>query len=159
MSTFTENDYPSLVPYLVVQGAAKAIEFYKTAFGAQERYRLCTTGSDVIGHAELSIQDQVIMLADEMPGRNTSPTTLKGTTTTFCLMVADADVAFARAVEAGAIAIMPPCDMFYGYRMAMVSDPFGHQWMMQHHQRSISVEEMQKSWNEMVGQCPESQQA
>ncbi len=111
MSSFTENDYPSLIPYLVVQGAAKAIEFYKTAFGAQERYRLCTAGSDLIGHAELSIQDQVIMLADEMPGRNTSPTTLKGTTTTFCLMVSDADEAFARAVEAGAIATMPPCDM------------------------------------------------
>ncbi|MEO8616008.1 MAG: VOC family protein [Luteolibacter sp.] len=158
MSTFTEKDYPALVPYLVVQGAAKAIEFYKTAFGAQERYRLCATGSDTIGHAELSIRGHVIMLADEMPGRNTSPTTLKGTATTFCLMVADADEAFARAVAAGATVIMPPCDMFYGYRMAMVSDPFGHQWMIQHQLRAVSVEEMQKSWNEMSGQCPQSEQ-
>lgn len=155
MSTFTDKDYPALVPYLVVKGAANAIEFYKAAFGAQERYRLCATGSDIVGHAELTIQGQVIMLAEEMPGRNTSPTTLKGTTTTFCLMVANADEAFARAVAAGGTATMPPCDMFYGYRMAMVSDPFGHQWMIQHHLRNVSVEEMLKSWNEMAGQCSE----
>ena len=152
MTTFT--DYPSIVPYLVVKGAAKAIEFYKTAFGAQERFRLSMTGSDMIGHAELSIQGQVIMLGDEFPGMTTSPQTLNGTTTTFALMVSDADETFARAIAAGGKALMPPADQFYGYRMGSLLDPFGHRWMIQHRLRDVSVEEMQKSWNEMGGQCP-----
>src|SRR4051794_26351489 len=78
MTTFT--DYPTLTPYIVVQGAAKAIEFYKAAFGAEERYRLSASGSDAIGHAELTVHGHLIMLADEMKGMNTSPTTLNGTT-------------------------------------------------------------------------------
>ncbi len=153
MSTFT--DYPALVPHLVVQGAAKAIEFYKAAFGAQERYRLSTAGTDNVGHAELIIQGQVIMLADEFPGMSTSPQTLKGTTCTFVLMVPDADAAFARAVAAGGTPIMPPADQFYGYRMGSLVDPFGHKWMLQHRLRDVSVAEMQQSWDDMVRQfCP-----
>lgn len=154
MSIYT--DYPNIVPYLVVKGAARAIEFYTAAFGAEERYRLGTTGTDSIGHAELTILGHVIMLADEMPGMNTSPTTLNGTTTTFVLMVPDVDAAFARAVAAGGTAIMPPTDMFYGYRMGMICDPFGHKWMIQHRVRDVSVEEMQTSWDAMSGQCGES---
>jgi len=152
MNTFT--DYPALSPYLAVKGAAQAIEYYKAAFGAQERFRLCTAGSDVIGHAELNIQGQVIMLADEFPGMNTSPQTLNGTTTTFVLMVPNADETFARAIAAGGKAMMPPSDQFYGYRMGSLIDPFGHRWMIQHRIRDVSVEEMQQSWDAMVGQCP-----
>jgi PhnB protein len=150
MSTFT--DYPAVVPHLVVKGASKAIAYYQAAFGAQERYRLGTTGTDQIGHAELLIQGQVIMLADEFPGMSTSPQTLKGTTVTFVLMVKDADAAFARAIRAGGTPLMPPTDQFYGYRMGSLLDPFGHKWMIQHPLQAVSVEEMQRRWDDMVRQ-------
>ncbi len=151
MSNF--KDYPNLIPYLVVKGAAQAIEFYKAAFGAEERYRLTTGGTPQVGHAELTILGQVIMLADEFPGMSTSPDTLHGTTTTFVLMVKNADQAFAQAVQAGAKALMPPTDQFYGYRMGSVLDPFGHKWMVQHPLQQVSPDEMQKRWDAMVGQC------
>ncbi len=151
MSTF--HDYPAVIPYLVVKGAAQAIEFYKRAFGAAERYRLSTPGSNQVGHAELTIHGQVIMLADEFPGMTTSPHTLNGTTTTFVLMVGNADEAIARAVAAGATPTMPVTDMFYGYRTGSVTDPFGHRWMIQHKLEDVSVTEMQKRWDEMVAQC------
>jgi PhnB protein len=149
----TSAEYPSLVPYLVVKGAAKAIEFYKAAFGATERFRLGTTGTEQVGHAELSILGQVIMLADEFPGMSTSPQTLNGTATTFVLMVPNADDAFARAVSAGAVAAMPPGDQFYGYRMGLVIDPFGHKWMLQHKIATVPVAEMQRRWDAMVQRC------
>lgn len=150
MST-TSHEYPNLVPHLVVKGAARAIEFYKTALGAEERFRLATGDGGQVGHAEMTVQGQVFMLADEFPGMNTAPSTLKGTTVTFVLMVKDADTAFARAVAAGATAVMPPGDQFYGYRMGIIVDPFGHKWMLQHRLAEVSVEEMQKRWNEMAG--------
>jgi PhnB protein len=152
MSTFT--DYPLVIPYLVVTGAAKAIEFYRAAFGATERYRLNTAGTDTIGHAELNILGQVIMLADEFPGMSTSPHTLNGTTTSLVLMVPNADEAFTRAIAAGAKALMPLTDQFYGYRVGTLLDPFGHKWMLQHRIHVVSVEEMQKRWDEMVRQFP-----
>ena len=151
MSTPTE--YQSVVPYLTVLGAAKAIEFYKTAFGAEERYRL-TSANDVVGHAELSILGQVVMLADEYPGMSTSPETLGGVASKLILMVSDTDAAFERAVAAGATAIVPPHDAFYGYRMCVIKDPFSHQWMIQHKIEQVAPEEMQKRWDAMVQDCP-----
>lgn len=150
MTSTPPPDYPPVIPYLVVQRAAQAIQFYKSAFGAQERYRLTSAGSDQVGHAELLINGQVVMLADEFPGMSTSPETLKGTTTTFVLMVPNADEAFARATKAGAKPIMPPCDMFYGFRMGSVQDPFGHKWMLQHRVENVAPDEMQKRWDAMV---------
>ncbi len=143
----TPFDYPTLIPYFIVKGAAQAIEFYKIAFGAEERYRLSAEGS--IGHAELTIRGQVFMLSDEMPGMSTSPAT-------FVLMVGDTDEAFARAVAAGGTALMPPMDMFYGFRMGVLNDPFGHKWMLQHKVRDVSPEEMQKRWEAMAGKCSQS---
>lgn len=154
MTTFT--DYPAVVPYLVVNGAAKAIEFYKAAFGATERYRLSTAGTDTVGHAELTILGQVVMVADEFPGMSTSPQTLNGTTTSLVLMVSNADEAFARAIAAGATVLMPLTDQFYGYRVGTLLDPFGHKWMLQHRIQVVSVEEMQTRWDEMLRQCPQS---
>ena len=149
MSTPTE--YPAVIPYLTASNAGKAIEFYKKAFGATERYRL-TSPDGKVGHAEIAIQGQVVMVADEFPGMNTSPTTLGGSATTFVLMVPNADAAYNKAVAAGAEGVMPPNDAFYGYRMGLVKDPAGHKWMVQHEIEKVPHDEMQKRWDAMAGQ-------
>ena len=148
----TPTSYPPVIPYLSVSGAAKVIDFYKNAFGATERYRL-TSKDGKVGHAELEIKGQVIMLADEFPGMSTSPKTLGGSATTFVLMVPNADAAHDKAVAAGAESVRPPMDAFYGYRMAVVKDPAGHQWMVQHEIEKVDHAEMQKRWDSMTGDC------
>ncbi|MFA6286723.1 MAG: VOC family protein [Opitutaceae bacterium] len=154
MSTPT-NDYPGLSPYLSVSDAAQAIVFYKAAFGATERYRLTDKKSGKVVHAELLIEGGLIMLSEENPQwGNKSPATLGGTAVTFCLMVKNADAAFDRAVAAGATVLMPLADQFYGFRSGSVSDPFGHQWMLQHELEKVSHEDMQKRWDAMTGGCP-----
>lgn len=152
------HDYPPLIPYLAVHDAARAIAFYQTAFGAAERYRLTDSPSGKVGHAELTVNGSLIMLADEFPGFAKSPATLGGTPLKFCLMVENADVAFHRAVAAGAEVVRPVNDEFYGYRCGTVRDPFGHEWMLQHEIEKVSPAEMQKRWDEMVKTCqaPES---
>ena len=150
--------YTAVTPYLTASDAAKTIEFYKTAFGAEERYRL-TSEEGRVGHCELTIGDQVIMIADEFPGMNTSPKSLGGVTTQFVLMVPNADAAYEKALAAGAESIRPPSDQFYGYRMALVRDPSGHQWMIQHAIEQIEPAEMQKRWNAMVAECSGKAQA
>ena len=154
----TANSYQSVVPYLIAIDADKAIEFYKAAFGAKERYRL-TSPNGTVGHAELEILGQVVMIAEEFPGMNTSPKTLGGSATTFVLMVPNADAAYDKAVAAGANSVYAPNDAFYGYRMALVKDPAGHKWMVQHEIEKVSPEEMQKRWNSMTGECPASKSA
>ena len=154
MSTPT-TDYPGLSPYLSVSDAAQAIAFYKTAFGAVERYRLSDKKTGKVVHAELLIEGGLIMLAEENPQwGNKSPATLGGTAVTFCVMVKNTDAAFDRAVAAGATVIMPVADQFYGFRSCSVSDPFGHQWMLQHELEKVAPEEMQKRWDAMARECP-----
>lgn len=154
MST-PNTDYPPFSPYLSVRDAAQAIDFYKTALGAVERFRLTDKTSGKVGHAELLIQGSLVMLAEENPQwGNKSPATLGGTAVTFCLMVDNADAAFDRAVAAGASVIMPVADQFYGFRSCSVRDPFGHQWMLQHEIEKVSPEEMQKRWDAMTRECP-----
>lgn len=148
----TPDDYPPVTPYLAVHNAAKAIEFYKAAFDAQERCRLADK-SGKIGHAELTIRGQLIMLADEFPGMNTSPKTLGGVTTCFALMVPDTDAAYQRALDAGAIGIRPPADQFYGHRTATARDPFGHEWSFQQEIEKLSPDELQRRWEQMSGDC------
>jgi PhnB protein len=148
------TDYPAFSPYLSVQGADQAIDFYKKAFGALELMRLTDKTTGKVGHAELMIQGSLVMLSEENPQwGNKSPQTLAGTPVTFCLIVDDADAAFDRAVRAGATVLMPMADQFYGFRSGSVSDPFGHQWMLQHETEKISPEEMQKRWDAMSGEC------
>jgi PhnB protein len=148
------TDYPPLSPYLSVRDAAQAIDFYKAAFGAVERFRLTDKKSGKVVHAELLIQGSLIMLAEENPQwGNKSPGTLGGTPVTFSLIVKNADTAFDRAVAAGATVLMPLADQFYGFRSCSVSDPFGHQWMLQHEIEKVSPEEMQKRWDAMGGEC------
>lgn len=157
MSTPT-TDYPVLSPYMTVNDAAQAIKFYQAAFGATERFRLTNTTDGKLGHVELLIHGQLVMLADENPQwGNKSPQTLGGTATTFCLIVDNADAALERAVAAGATVLMPLADQFYGFRSASIVDPFGHQWMLQHEIEKVTPEEMQKRWDNMSGESGDSE--
>jgi PhnB protein len=150
MNTNSIN-YPLMSPYLTVKGARKAIEFYQSAFGATELYRLTDAKTGTIAHAEIMINGCHLMLSDENPSwGNKSPLSLGGTAVSFSLMVENADVAAERAIAAGATMEMPPSDMFYGFRSTAISDPFGHKWMLQHQIEKVPPEEMQKRWDAMV---------
>ena len=143
-------NYPPVIPALAVNDAAKAIDFYKAAFGATELYRLIDPESGKVGHAEILINGSMVMLADEYPAFNKTPKTLGGTTVRLALMVENVDTAVDRAQKAGATVTMPPTDQFYGHRSANVRDPFGHEWMFQHEVEKVSPAEMQRRWNGMV---------
>ncbi len=142
--------YPALTPALAVNDCAAALDFYRRVFDAEERYRLIDPENGKIGHAEFTIGGQVLMIAEEYPAFNQSPTTLGGTAVKFSIMVADVDAAFARAVAAGAVEVYAPRDEFYGHRSASVRDPFGHVWMLQREIESVTPEEMQRRWDAMA---------
>lgn len=154
----TPLEYPILSSYLTVHDGAQAIAFYQAAFGATERFRLNDPTNGKVGHAELTIQGNLVMLSDEYPewGRS-SPQTLGGTPVSFCLMVENTDAAMDRAVAAGATVKMPASDQFYGFRSGTVIDPFGHEWMLQHEIEKVSPEEMQKRWDAMGSECSGSE--
>lgn len=142
--------YPPLSTSLTVSNAAAAIEFYRQAFGAVERYRLTDPQTGKIGHAELEILGSLVMLADEYPQFNQAPTSLCGTPVRLCLIVDDVDAWIARAEQCGATVVIPASDMFYGFRAGRIRDPFGHEWMIQHEFEQVSPAEMQRRWNEIV---------
>jgi PhnB protein len=132
----------TITPHLIVAGAAKAIEFYKKAFGATELMRL-TQPDGKIGHAELQIGGAKIMLADEVLDMGFwSPRSLGGSSTGIVLYVDDVDDAFKRAVEAGARTQQPVQDQFYGDRSGTLIDPFGHMWTIATHVEDVSPAEM-----------------
>ncbi len=136
--------YHSVTPYLIVDGAAAAIEFYNKAFGAIEVVRMPAPGGR-IGHAEIKIGDSYIMLADENPEMNArSPRAVGGTPLSLLLYVEDVDRTVERAVAAGAKLERPVEDKFYGDRMGGIEDPFGHQWYVGTHIEDVSPEEMKK---------------
>jgi PhnB protein len=136
--------YHTVTHALVVDDAAKAIDFYVTALGAKERNRMPGPGGKV-WHAEIEIGDSVIMLSDEFPGSGLrSPKSLAGTTASVWLYVPDVDAAFARAVKAGAKAIQPPQTMFWGDRFGSITDPFGHSWSIATHVEDVPPAEMQR---------------
>lgn len=136
------DGYHSLTPYLVVQDAARALEFYKNAFAASELSRLNTPDGNV-AHAEFKIGDSIFMLADENPHcTDHSPKTLGGTPVKLYLYVEDVDTVFAAAIKAGATQTMPPTNQFWGDRMGAVSDPFGHQWLIATHIEDVDPSEM-----------------
>jgi PhnB protein len=133
-----------IVPYLMVDGAAAAIDFYKEALAATERYRLEMPGGG-IGHAEIIVNRAVVYLADapdDMEGDAANPSKLGGTSVLLHQYVDDVDAVVERAVAAGATLIREPTDQFYGDRAAVVADPFGHQWSLHTHIRDVSAEEM-----------------
>jgi PhnB protein len=136
--------YHSATPYLIVKDAARAIEFYKRAFGATELLRMAAPGGK-IGHAEIKIGDSPIMLADEVPDMGAlSPESLGGTPVSILLYVEDVDAVFNQAIAAGAKVQRPVKDQFYGDRSGGVTDPFGHVWYVATHKEDVSPEEMRK---------------
>ena len=140
-----------LFPYLHLQNAAKAIEFYTQAFGAREKFRLTEPGGR-IGHAELDFGGTILMLADEFPASGIrGPEAVGGTTVTIHLHVDDADEAIRRAVEAGADIEKEPKDQFYGERSGSIRDPFGHRWTIGHSIEKVSPDEMQRRYTETLG--------
>jgi uncharacterized glyoxalase superfamily protein PhnB len=139
-------------PYLRLQRAAEAIEFYKQAFGATELFRLAEP-SGRIGHAEIRIGTTTLMLADEYPEYGiVGPQTLGGTTFAIHLHVDDADAWMERAVQAGAVITRPATNLFYGERSGAVRDPFGHEWLIGHPTEDVSVDEMQRRYTELMKQ-------
>lgn len=138
------DNYNSVTPYLIVDGAARAIEFYKQAFGATETVRM--DGPDGrIGHAEIKIGDSHIMLADEHPEMGArGPQTIGGSPVSLLLYVEDVDATVNRAVEAGAKLTRPVKDQFYGDRTGGLEDPFGHAWYVATHVEDVAPEEMRK---------------
>jgi PhnB protein len=136
--------YYSITPYLIVRGAARAIEFYKQAFSATELMRFPMPDGRV-GHAEIKIGNSPVMLADEFPEKGArSPESIGGSATGILLYVEDVDAQFKQAVAAGAKVERPLQDQFYGDRSATVVDPFGHKWTLATHKEDVSMEEMQR---------------
>ena len=136
--------YHTATPYLIIQGAAKAIEFYKSAFGATEVLRFAQPDGR-IGHAEIKIGDSHIMLADEFPEMGArSPKSLGGSPVSILLYVEDVDALAKQAVAAGAKVTRPVKDQFYGDRSGGFEDPFGHQWHIATHVEDVAPEEMHK---------------
>ena len=143
------EEYPRVMPYLIVDGASAAIDFYRSVLGATERMRMPAPG-DKVGHAELEIGDSLIMLADEAPEMNAvSPRTVGGTPVSLYVYVEDVDSVFDAAVQAGAKPLQPVEDKFYGDRSGQFEDPFGHHWGVASHVEDVPPEEMEKRMAEM----------
>jgi len=143
------DGYHSVTPYLVVDNAAKAIEFYRKAFEAQETVRMPM--GDRIGHAELKIGDSVVMLSDEWPGMGmVGPKTRGGTSVSLIIYVEGVDIVFKRAIDAGGKEERPVKDEFYGDRSGTLLDPFGHRWMISTHVEDLSPEEMNRRMEEFA---------
>ena len=143
------DGYHSVTPYLVVDNAAKAIEFYRKAFEAQETVRMPM--GDRIGHAELKIGDSVVMLSDEWPDMGmVGPKTRGGTSVSLIIYVEGVDIVFKRAIDAGGKEERPVKDEFYGDRSGTLLDPFGHRWMISTHVEDVSPEEMNRRMEEFA---------
>ena len=141
---YIPEGYHTATPYLIVKGAARAIDFYKQVFGATELMRFPGPGG-AIGHAEIKIGDSPIMLADEAPQMGyRSPQSIGGTPVSLMLYVQDVDKVVDRAVRAGAKLERPVTDQFYGDRNGTIHDPFGHVWTISTHKEDVSPEEMQR---------------
>jgi PhnB protein len=146
---FIPDGFHTVTPYLTVRDAARAIEFYMEAFGAEERVRMPMPDGKV-GHAELQIGNSVIMLGDEFPQMgNKSPETLHGSPVGLALYVKDVDEAFDRAVQAGATVKEAVDNKFWGDRAGSVIDPFGHQWTLLTHLEDVAPKEMKKRMDQM----------
>jgi PhnB protein len=147
MSTvpFQPKAYHTITPYLYIRGAAQAIEFYKNAFDAREEMRMNQPDGKV-GHAEITIGDSRIMMADEFPDMGVlSPESVGGSSVSLVLYVQNCDATVEKAVAAGAIVTRPLEDKFYGDRAGTIKDPFGHVWHIMTHIKDMTEEEMMKA--------------
>lgn len=135
--------YHSVTPYLVMDGAAEAIEYYKKAFGATELFRMEHQGK--IGHAEIKIGDSPIMLSDEhLEMGFKGPKSLGGTPVSIMIYVDDVDTVYQRAIESGGVELKALQDQFYGDRSGTLTDPFGHVWSVATHKEDVTPEEIEK---------------
>ncbi len=149
-TNYIPEGYHTATPYLIVKGAAKALDWYKEVFGAAEEVRF-PTPEGKIGHAEIKIGDSHIMLADEFPEMKAlSPETVGGTSVGIMVYVDDVDRVFKKAVAMGARVQQEPQDKFYGDRNSTVYDPFGHQWYIATHIEDVTPEEMQRRMTAMA---------
>ena len=145
------DGYPRVTPYLHVDGASAAIEFYSRVFGATERMRMPAPGGKV-GHAELQIGDSLIMLADEFPDMGVrGPRAIGGTPVTVMVYVEDVDQTFDRAVKAGAKTLRAVQNQFYGDRSGEFGDPFGHRWNVATHVEDVAPDELAKRAAAVMG--------
>ena len=148
--------FHTVTPSLVCRNCAAAIDFYKRALGAQERYRMAGPGGSIM-HAELTVGDSILFVNDEFPfGGTKSPQSLKGTSVSLMLYVDDVDRAFEQATAAGCKAVMPLANMFWGDRYGMVSDPYGHVWGLASHVEDVGPEEMARRSAEFAAKLPAS---
>jgi PhnB protein len=139
------NPVPQVLPYLCIKGAAKAIDFYKQAFGAKETFARITDSSGRVGHAEIQIGSSTIMLADEHPEMGfVSPPTLGGAHVQFMITVPDVDASVGRAVAAGGTLTRPVDNRFYGHRNGEITDPFGYRWTLSTCVEDLSEEEIHR---------------
>lgn len=137
------DGYHAVQPYLILDNAAAAIDFYKKAFGATERLRMERDGR--IGHAEIEIGDSCVMMADEHPQIGAySPKHYGGSPVSLMVYVTDCDAVYKQALAAGATSDREPADQFYGDRMAGVVDPFGYKWFLGTHIKDVPLEELQQ---------------
>lgn len=144
---YIPDGYHTVTSYLMVDDAARALDFYRDAFGAEELFRLPM--GDKIGHAEIMIGDTHLMLADEFPDMGAlGPNSRGGPTASFMIYVPDADAAYDKAVKAGAKADRPLKDEFWGDRIGTVIDPFGHKWSLATHVEEVGPEEIQRRMQE-----------
>ena len=138
------DSYPRVSPHLSVAGAVEAIDFYTRVLGASERMRMPMPGGK-IAHAELQLGDSVIMLGDELPdGTDPSPRTLGGSPVAVFVYEGDVDDVYKRAIDAGATSVQAPENHFYGDRVAMFDDPFGHRWNIATHVEDVPPDEMER---------------
>jgi PhnB protein len=145
------KDMHTLTPNLTIKDCGRAIDFYKRAFGAEERMRMPTPDGKGVWHAELKIGDSIVFMNDEMPEMPIrAPAPDQPAPVGMWLYVGDCDAAFKRAVDAGAKADMPPTDMFWGDRTASVVDGFGYRWTMATHVKDLTEEEMRKGGEEFA---------
>ena len=145
------DGYPRVTPYLCVDGADAAIEFYTKVLGAHERMRMPAPDGK-IGHAELLVGESVVMLADEAPEMGVlSPKTIGGSPVTISVYVDDVDATFNAALEAGATSVRPLENQFYGDRSGQFEDPFGHRWSIATHIEDVPPDEMEKRMAELMG--------
>ena len=134
--------FRTATPALIIDGCGKALEFYKKAFNAKEIMRMPTPDGKV-GHAEIKIGNSIIMMSDEWPDMGArSPKSIGGSGSSLYLYVRNCDRVFKRAVKAGATSTMEPADMFWGDRMAKVTDPFGHVWGISTHKEDLTPEQV-----------------
>jgi len=143
--------YPRVTPYLAIDGAAAAIDFYTAVLDAKERMRM-PAPEGKIGHAELEIGESIIMLSDEFPDMgNRAPKSVGGSPVSIMVYVEDVDATFAKALANGATELRAVENQFYGDRTGSFEDPFGHLWHVATHVEDVSPEEMEKRMAEQMG--------